>query len=116
MEIEDVLIGYIEAAIWADMPEDDSCGNIDEVAPESLELAKTDIAQFLCFAKFQLPIYPCDAAQMGHDIWLTRNGHGAGFWDRTELEGDLGQILTQYAEDIGPREIYRGDDDLIYIS
>lgn len=24
----------------------------------------------------------------GHDFWLTRNGHGAGFWDRRELEDD----------------------------
>jgi hypothetical protein len=23
-----------------------------------------------------------DAASAGHDFWLTRNGHGAGFWDR----------------------------------
>lgn len=22
-----------------------------------------------------------DAAQAGHDFWLTQNGHGAGFWD-----------------------------------
>mgnify|MGYP000679953472 FL=1 len=21
-------------------------------------------------------------AQAGHDFWLTRNGHGTGFWDR----------------------------------
>lgn len=24
----------------------------------------------------------------GHDFWLTRNGHGAGFWDRPEIYGD----------------------------
>ena len=27
-----------------------------------------------------------DEEQAGHDYWLTRNGHGAGFWDRRELE------------------------------
>jgi hypothetical protein len=26
------------------------------------------------------------AARAGLDFWLTRNGHGAGFWDREELE------------------------------
>ncbi len=114
MDIEDILKGYIECAIWADM-EPNEGANIGEVSPESLDLARTDIAQFLGFAKFQLPIYPDDAAQMGHDIWLTRNGHGAGFWDRINLVGSLGEILTQYAHDIGPREIYRGDDGRIYI-
>lgn len=24
-----------------------------------------------------------DMGQLGHDLWLTRNGHGAGFWDRS---------------------------------
>jgi hypothetical protein len=24
----------------------------------------------------------------GHDLWLTRNGHGVGFWDRDELAPD----------------------------
>lgn len=23
-----------------------------------------------------------DPSQLGHDLWLTRNGHGTGFWDR----------------------------------
>jgi hypothetical protein len=26
--------------------------------------------------------------QIGHDIWLTRCGHGAGFWDRDLPNGD----------------------------
>jgi len=30
--------------------------------------------------------------QGGHDFWLTRNGHGAGFWDRGA--GDVGDRLT----------------------
>lgn len=30
----------------------------------------------------------------GHDWWLSRGGHGAGFWDRAELEaGNLGDAL-----------------------
>lgn len=33
---------------------------------------------------------------LGHDFWLTRNGHGTGFWDRSELEeGGLGERLSE---------------------
>lgn len=33
---------------------------------------------------------------LGHDLWLTGAGHGAGFWDRAELdEGGLGARLTE---------------------
>jgi hypothetical protein len=38
---------------------------------------------------------------MGHDFWLTRNHHGAGFWDRGL--GDAGKILTTLAQ--GYREV-----------
>lgn len=34
-------------------------------------------------------------AAFGHDLWLTSQGAGVGFWDRKELEdGDLGDRLT----------------------
>lgn len=35
-------------------------------------------------------------AAFGHDLWLTSQGHGAGFWDSTELEAfGLGDVLTK---------------------
>lgn len=41
----------------------------------------------------------CVAASAGHDFALTRNGHGAGFWDRGL--GDLGDRLTRAARAYG---------------
>ena len=38
-----------------------------------------------------------DKAQIGHDFWLTRNGHGAGFWDGDY--GDYGDAITQVVKD-----------------
>lgn len=35
----------------------------------------------------------------GHDFWLTRVGHGAGFWDRGL--GDLGERLTDASKAYG---------------
>lgn len=52
--------------------------------------------------------------QCGHDFWLTRNGHGAGFWDRGL--GDLGQKLTDAAHSFGEQWTYIGDDGKVYIS
>jgi hypothetical protein len=49
---------------------------------------------------------------LAHDIWLTRNRHGAGFWDRGHGEAD--QMLTHCAHLLGERDVYRGDDGLIY--
>ncbi len=48
-----------------------------------------------------------------HDFWLTRNGHGAGFWDGDYLEGDK---LTALAESYGGSDLYVGDDGKLYFS
>ena len=54
---------------------------------------------------------------LGHDLWLTSAGHGVGFWDRGL--GELGERLTaacSYVRPYAHREIYLGDDDLIYLA
>ena len=51
--------------------------------------------------------------QAGHDFWLTRNGHGAGFWDGDWPE-PYAEILTKGSKAYGEFSIYLGDDGLIY--
>lgn len=47
-----------------------------------------------------------DWAQAGHDLWLTRNGHGAGFWDRPEIYGeDLCHVLSALAKAMGSHDV-----------
>lgn len=48
----------------------------------------------------------------GHDFWLTRNGHGAGFWDRGL--GDLGTRLAMSARAYGSQTLMLGHDGKIY--
>lgn len=45
-----------------------------------------------------------DAEQFAHDFWLTRNRHGAGFWDRGL--GELGELLTDLSHSMGECELY----------
>ena len=40
--------------------------------------------------------------QAGHDFWLTRNGHGTGFWDRPEIYGEHNaKRFTKVSESFG---------------
>lgn len=39
----------------------------------------------------------------GHDFWLTRNGHGAGFWDRGLKHGD---VLTEKCKPYGGVDVW----------
>ena len=50
----------------------------------------------------------------GHDVWLTRNRHGAGFWDRGL--GALGSKLSGVAKHLGSVDVYVGDDGMVYFS
>ena len=53
--------------------------------------------------------------EIAHDFWLTRNGHGAGFWDGRYSDTQLGDLLTEVAKKFGEAYLYVGDDGLIYL-
>lgn len=50
----------------------------------------------------------------GHDFWLTRNGHGCGFWDGDWPE-PMAEALTQAAKAFGECDLYAGEDGRLYI-
>lgn len=52
--------------------------------------------------------------QAGHDFFLSRNGHGAGFFDR-DL-GTVGDQLQAATKKYGPFDLYYGDDGKLYAS
>lgn len=49
----------------------------------------------------------------GHDFWLTRNGHGCGFWDG-DWQEPAATTLTNAARACGEVNLYVGDDGMIY--
>lgn len=58
------------------------------------------------------------ADQFARDFWLTRNGHGRGFWDRAPSDDpdytEIGEKLTLIAESFRTVDPYVGDDGLLY--
>jgi hypothetical protein len=51
--------------------------------------------------------------QLAHDYIMTRNHHGAGFWDG-DWGRETGDLLTKLAQGKPEIEAYVGDDGLIY--
>ena len=51
----------------------------------------------------------------GHDFWLTRNGHGTGFWDR-DYDEAVRDRLTASCKKYGECWVYVGDGGQLYIS
>lgn len=56
-----------------------------------------------------------DDQMAGHDFALTRNGHGAGFWDGDWAE-PAATTLTEACKAFGEVSLYRGDDGRVYVS
>jgi hypothetical protein len=52
------------------------------------------------------------AEQAGTDFWLTRNHHGAGFWDRNL--GDDGKHLSEIAISFKESDVELGDDGQLH--
>jgi hypothetical protein len=107
---------YIECALWAshddnDEPMDDRFG-LDDIAPEAIKSMEEDCADFQN-ANAEL-LADIDDEQAGHDFWLTRNGHGSGFWDRGL--GKVGEQLTAACGPYGSSDLYVGDDGKVYVS
>lgn len=50
------------------------------------------------------------AGQAGQDFYLTRNRHGAGFWD-SNWPNDVGQRLTKASHTYGTFALVCDDDD-----
>lgn len=128
MRTEEFISAYIVCALWSSTTNDDDSGGAplddehgpDDIAPETMENMRSDCLDFIEAQKTDLLEYcermQCEqwtgAQRAGHDFWLTRNGHGAGFWDRGL--GDLGERLSKAAKVYGSVDLYLGDDGKIY--
>lgn len=107
----------------------EECGFTD-LAPESLAAIMADCAAFqteageLLALAYEQRSYGADSA--GHDFWLTRNGHGSGFWDRDDLKVEVGETGYRIGESLAAIcghgttfstvDACYGDDGLIYLS
>ncbi len=115
-----ILSAYLACALWSstqdnDSPFDDDF-SIEDFAPKSVKSAEKEINDFLALLEAENILWEesLSEEQFGHDFWLTRNRHGAGFWDRGL--GDLGKKLTEWAHSYGSSDVYLGDSGKVYLS
>lgn len=109
--LDDFTRAYIECALWSST--DDSGQPLDNYAFEDIALPTLrsmirDCHDFKAFHQAEWQPEWSDA-QAGHDFWLTRNRHGAGFWDRGAA-ADVASKLTRAAHNYGSVDlvVYRG--------
>lgn len=122
MTHEQFLDSYRETALWSSMdgdglPLDDVKYHEAELSLAACERFRADCLKFE--SAFQKIVNDADYVSgdfpdAAHDFWLTRNRHGAGFWDGDYPE-PLATQLTELAHSFGECELYVGDDGQIHV-
>ena len=139
--IQKIIDSYLECALWTDGEEleeqekknnqetykiddenwdeseikdliDDLDINIHNFDEDSLIKTYLDIKKFLKIVGFAID--DIDESDIGHDLWLTRNGHGSGFWDRG-YDNDISDILTNAAKSLGSAYLFLNEQGKINI-
>ena len=111
-------LAYIECALWSSSDESTPSGgepmdrnySLSDISEETLQRMIEDCASLRSQA--DLTDYPTENA--GHDFWLTRNGHGAGFWENNFGTEAQCEELTALAKQFGAFDLYIGDDGEIH--
>jgi hypothetical protein len=108
---------YMVAALWTEMPQE--TGRVvtaDAFSPEAVTAMQADCQAFVDKLvedqMDKLAFRSWTSAELGHDLWLTRNGHGVGFWDRGL--GPVGDRLADLARGMGEATVELGDDNQVH--
>ncbi len=109
-DLEVMLSSYIETALWSSTDNSDDSGGKpldDNYGPDDILKATLRGMRADCkaFGKANSADIGDNWARAGRDFWLTRNGHGAGFWDGDWPE-DVGQRMTDSAHAFGQINLY----------
>ena len=118
--IESMVDGYLEAqlGLGLDIDRQDEDGNNptfdenydrDDIAVEYVDAVREELSGVVAEHPLAVRMYLAQrrynradgsvSAHFGHDFYLTREGHGTGFWDRGL--GELGEYLTKIAKTYG---------------
>lgn len=103
-DLHPFVVGYVTAMFWTEQPDEDvrpgeftknydvpgGWDTFSEEEQNRIVAACSDFARKM--APF-LTAYPDEEA--GHDFWLTRNGHGCGFWENDYGSPEDCEALTE---------------------
>lgn len=98
-------------ARYGDDPDKRPEGADLELGQSDAERLRDDAESFVAMAWPWIVLRDASPEEVGHDLQLTRNSHGGGFWDGGY--GSAGSALTEIAESLGPvcAEVSGSEDD-----
>lgn len=109
MNTEKITLAYLECAAWAE----ELSG---EFTKEAKKKAEQDVAKFCADNEENILDFmtqnSVDETQVGHSFYLSRNGHGAGFFD---FWSDSATLLQHSAADFGASQAIKSGRYISFI-
>ncbi|MGH9461579.1 MAG: hypothetical protein ACRD1X_10210 [Vicinamibacteria bacterium] len=110
---------YVEMALWSSTDDEgiplEENYDISHIAVEALKQMDKDVHAFAEENDGLITKAGLEDDDVGHNFWLTRNRHGAGFWD-LDIPRAISKKLTDAAHAYGEQSLYVGDDGFLYIN
>jgi len=107
-KISPFVMAYLECAIWTADEDIPDGMTVYDFTPAAVLQATGDCEAFQKANAELLEASELSENSQGHDFWLTRNGHGAGFWDR-DLPDGLGDALSDACKAFGESYVTEAD-------
>lgn len=102
--LQGILSGYLAASVWVDGERLPDGFGVQSIAMSIIREIHGDCKSFIDANRDALAVlveyHGVSWEQHGHDLKLTRDGHGAGFWDRGY--GAAGDALADACQPMGP--------------
>lgn len=104
INLADFLRGYVECALWSTTDTRDEGGNdtyqlddeFSDVSEPCREAMRADCADFIAANSAALAQFKLDTGaddwRIGFLFWLTREGHGSGFWEESGRSEEADQL------------------------
>lgn len=101
MKLDKMTTHYLVTALWSTTGYDDkhldARFSISDISEEFKQRALNDCSVIYSLIEHLITEDEMDLETIGHDFWLTRNYHGAGFWDGDYKNGDeITKIVHSY--------------------
>ena len=119
-EVHELLNGYFSAILFSETDLDteeplDQNYSISDFDKETVESSKKMLSTFYTKNKKAIEDSGLDLDTIGNDVWYTRAGHGAGFFDHN-LDSDVEEKLTNGAKALGEYPTVESYDGKISVS
>lgn len=121
ISLDDFTKQYIETALWSSTDNLSPNGGepldkkytIDDIESSTLQKMIKDCTDFQTKYSKYFETIDIDDSGAGHKFWLSRNGHGTGFFDIDDYSNEekkkVGDYLQKASKQYGEYNLYLGD-------